>query len=227
MSIIELKNVSIYQKEKLILSNLNFSIGKGEFVFLIGKVGSGKSSLLKTIYADLPLLSGDIEVCGFNISKITSRSIPYLRRKLGIIFQDFQILSDRNIHDNLEFALKVIGKKSKSLNKLTISDTLKKVDMVDKDQKMPHELSGGELQRIAIARAIINAQEIIIADEPTGNLDAESSIKVMEIFKNLCSENKTVFVATHNYDIVKKYATRVLKIELMNIIELHNIDELN
>lgn len=208
-TIIELENVSIFQKNALVLSDVSFKIDKGEFVFLIGKTGSGKSSLLKTIYADLPLIHGQAYVSGFDLNKIKRKDIPFLRRKLGIVFQDFQLLSDRTVSDNLLFVMKATGWKDKKKMKSQIQDTLTKVGLGTKGFKMPHQLSGGEQQRVAIARALVNEPSILLADEPTGNLDSKTSIDVMSLFQELNNEGITILLVTHEPDLAQ-YSKRIV-----------------
>jgi cell division transport system ATP-binding protein len=222
-TIIEFNNVSIYQRENLVLKEVNFSIEKGELAYLIGKVGSGKSSLIKTINAEIPLKSGDAIVAGFNLSQIKARQIPYLRRKLGIIFQDFQLLTDRNVHDNLLFVLNATGWKNNSEIQLRINDVLEKTGLSNKGYKMPHQLSGGEQQRVAIARALLNNPEIILADEPTGNLDPDASADIMELLMDIKSSGRAVIMATHNHTLLKKYPGRTFKCEkdIMKELDLH------
>lgn len=204
--------MEIYQGESLILHNVNFAIDYGEFIYLIGKTGSGKSSLLKTIYADLHLHSGSAFVCGFNLAEANWKNIPYLRRKLGIVFQDFQLLMDRNVEENLEFVLRATGTSDKALIKIKIDEALRRVGLQTKGFKMPYELSGGEQQRVVIARAIINDPEIVIADEPTGNLDPDTSEDIMQLLIYLNKEyNTAILMATHNYGILDKYPSKILQ----------------
>ena len=211
--VIEFKNASIFQKEVLVLSGVDMTIGKGEFVYLIGKTGSGKSSLLQTVYADLPLAYGDATVVGYNLKKIKRKEIPFLRRRLGIIFQDFQLLTDRSVTDNLIFVMKATGWKDKKKMQEQAQDVLEKVGLGTKGFKMPHQLSGGEQQRVAIARALVNNPEIILADEPTGNLDPETSAGIMKLLFDISQSGRSVLMATHNYSLFKEFPSRTLKCE--------------
>jgi len=212
-SIIKLNSVSVYQRDKLVLQNVDLDIKSGEFVYLIGKTGSGKSSLLQILYADLELKVGEASVCGFDLSKIKRQEIPFLRRKLGIVFQDFQLLDDRNVEENFKFVLKATGWKDKNEIDKRILEVLDQVGMIDKLKVMPHQLSGGEQQRIAIARSLLNHPEIILADEPTGNLDPETSNGIMKLLLKICDLGKTVIMATHNYNIIQKFPGKIVKCE--------------
>ena len=218
--IIELKNADIYQRETLILKNINLSINKGEFLYIIGKVGSGKSSLLKTFYNELPLITGNGTVCGYHLEKIRSKDVPFLRRRLGIIFQDFQLLTDRTVYKNFEFVLKATGWFNEKAIKDRIHEVLTIVDMLQSGQRMPHQLSGGEQQRIVIARALLNNPEIILADEPTGNLDPETSEALLRVFTEINSEGKTIVMATHDYPIIQKFPARKIICEAGGIREV-------
>jgi len=219
-TIIEIKDANIFQNESLVLSGVNLSVEKGEFIYLIGKVGSGKSSLVKTINAELPLKEGTGMVAGFDLVKIKRKQIPLLRRKLGIVFQDFQLLSDRSVYDNLLFVLKATGWKNKAEIKQRISDVLEKVGLQYKDYKLPHQLSGGEQQRVVIARALLNDPEIILADEPTGNLDPETSDDIMKLLLEISKSGRAVIMATHNYGILKKFPARTIKCEKGQLNEI-------
>jgi len=212
-ALVSLKKANIYQQDTLILNELELELFPAEFVYLIGKTGSGKSTLLKTIYGDLFLKSGEGQVAGFDLTKLNKKQIPYLRRKIGIVFQDFQLLTDRSIYENLLFVLKATGWKSDDLIKKRIYEVLSKVGLQTKDFKMPHELSGGEQQRVAIARALLNDPKIILADEPTGNLDPELSFEIIALLHDLVKEGNSVFMATHNYTLIDKYPARVVKLE--------------
>lgn len=212
-TIIKLENVSIFQKHNLVLSNVNLNIDKGEFVYLLGRTGAGKSSLLKTLYADLDLIEGTGEVAGYNLKTIKLKEIPYLRRKIGIVFQDFQLLTDRTINDNLMFVLKATGWKDKHEMQKRIADVLEKVHLTTKGFKMPHELSGGEQQRISIARALLNDPELILADEPTGNLDPETSEGIMNLLLEISRSGRAVLIATHDIMMFEKFPSRTIKCE--------------
>lgn len=213
MNTISLKNASIYQHERCILKNVNFEIEEGEFVYLIGKTGSGKSSLLKTLYADLPAKEGDIMIAGYDLRKIRRRDIPMLRRKIGIVFQDFQLLYDRSVEDNLSFVLDATGWNDKTKISKRIDEVLQQVGLLHKRKVMPHQLSGGEQQRIAVARALLNDPNVILADEPTGNLDPETTNDVMDLLREISTKGKTILMATHNYNLILKYPSRIIKCE--------------
>jgi cell division transport system ATP-binding protein len=208
--IIIFENCSIFQKDHLVLSEVNLSVNKSEFVYLIGKVGSGKSSLIKTINAQIPLTIGEGRVGKFNLKKLKRKQVPFLRRMLGVVFQDFQLLNDRSVEDNLAFVMHATGWSNKKIIDKRISDVLEKVGLIRKGFKMPHQLSGGEQQRVAIARALLNDPEIVLADEPTGNLDPETSAEIMKILTEISSNNTSVIMATHNYTIIKKFPARTL-----------------
>lgn len=212
-TILELKNAKIYQDENLVLSDVNLRIQKGEFVYLIGETGSGKSSLLKTLYAELPLNEGEGIVADFEVHKIKRSKIPHLRRSLGIVFQDFQLLSDRTVEKNLEFVLKATGWKNKKEIKARIEEVLEMVGLHTKGFKMPHQLSGGEQQRVAIARALLNHPDLILADEPTGNLDPETSLKILNLLIQISQKGTSVLMATHDYSLMQRFHQRTIKCE--------------
>ena len=216
---LDFKNVEIKQQNKIILNEVNLKINQGEFVYFVGKTGSGKSSLLKAIYGDVGISSGDILFKEQTLKKLNRKKILELRRKVGIIFQDFQLLMDRSVADNLRFVMKATGWKGKKIINEGIEKLLVKVDMVDKADSFPHLISGGEQQRIAVARALVNNPELILADEPTGNLDPETSEKIMHLLKSVCDEEKTVIMATHDFDIINKYPARVVKFNNQTILE--------
>lgn len=218
-NIIELRNADIFQNDHLVLSDISLEIKQGEFVYLIGKVGTGKTSLIKTFNAELPLEYGEGEVAGYSLSGLKHSEIAFLRRKLGIVFQDFRLLSDRSVSDNLSFVLKATDWKDDILIDDRVNEVLKLVGMEHKAKSMPHQLSGGEQQRVAIARALLNNPEIILADEPTGNLDPATSADIMQIFKDLNSEGKTVVVATHDYPIIRKFPARIITVDDKKVFE--------
>ena len=217
-AIIELVNATIYQRDNIILSDVTFSIGKGEFVYLIGKTGSGKSSLLRTLYAELPADEGIVNVAGFDLTDISRKEIPYLRRKLGIVFQDFQLLDDRNVEANLEFVLRATGWYDDEQISNRIDEVLEKVGLRDKRHSMPYNLSGGERQGVAIARALLNDPDVILADEPTGNLDPETTLDVLKMLLKIADSGTAVLMATHNYGLIQKYPGRILKCENHQVI---------
>ena len=212
-TIISFNDVPIYQKDNLVLSDVSFELEKGEFLYIIGKTGTGKSSLLKTIYADLPVREGTATVAGYDLRSIKRKEIPFLRRKLGIVFQDFQLLTDRTVFDNLLFIMKATGWKDKRKIEERIQDVLDKTDLGTKGFKMPHELSGGEQQRLGIARALINDPEVVLADEPTGNLDPESSHGIMELLFEISKSGRAVIMATHDYSLFQYFKARTLVCE--------------
>ena len=220
--LIRYKNVNINQQELGVLEDVNLELNKGEFVYLIGKVGSGKTSLLKTIYGELDIQSGDAEVLGYNMSNIKRKHIPQLRRRLGIVFQDFQLLIDRNVHSNLSFVLRATGWSNKIAIKERIDEVLDQVGMTGKGYKMPNELSGGEQQRIVIARAILNRPEIILADEPTGNLDSETGRQIVELLKSICASGSAIMMTTHNLHLLSEYPGIVYRFENHQIKEVTN-----
>jgi cell division transport system ATP-binding protein len=224
--IIELTNCTIWQNENLVLSDVNLSVRKGEFIYLVGRVGSGKSSLIKTLNAQIPLKEGSGIVAGYNLSKIKSREVPYLRRKIGIVFQDFQLLIDRSVKENLEFVLKATGWKNKQEIDFRINDVLEKVGLGTKGYKMPHQLSGGEQQRVVIGRALLNDPDIILADEPTGNLDPETSEGIIKLLTDISKTGRAVIVATHNYTILKKFSSKTLKCDGGKLLEVRDEEEM-
>jgi len=216
---VKLTDVNIYQSKNLVLSNVNLQIDKGEFLYLIGKTGSGKSSLLKTLYGDVELMDGDGQVAGFSLNHMKKNQVPFLRRKLGIVFQDFQLLTDRSVNDNLLFVLKATGWKDKSKMSTRVNEVLDKVHLTTKGFKMPHELSGGEQQRVVIARALLNDPDLILADEPTGNLDPVTSDSIMRLLFEISSAGRAVIMATHNYSLMSKFPARTIKCENGKIVE--------
>jgi cell division transport system ATP-binding protein len=217
---------TIFQGENPVLSEVNFSVEQHEFVFLIGRTGSGKSSLLKTLYADLPLQSGLAEVVGYSLSQIKNKEVPFLRRKIGIIFQDFQLFTDRSVHDNLEFVLKATGWTDPLLIKERIGDVLLQVGLLEALNKMPHQLSGGEQQRVVIARALLNNPSILLADEPTGNLDPDVADGIFKLFQDINKKGTAILMATHNHDLLRKYPYRVLKCEKGKLLD-STVDEVS
>lgn len=224
-NIIEFENAAIYQKDVMVLSGVNLKVSRGEFAYLIGKTGSGKSSLLRTIYADLPLRQGFGLVAGYSLAGIDRKDIPFLRRKLGIVFQDFQLLTDRSVNENLFFVMKSTGWKDKQLMQTRIADVLDKVELGTKGFKMPNQLSGGEQQRVAIARALINSPEIILADEPTGNLDPETSAGLMNLLFEITQSGTAVLMATHDYSLFKKFPARTVKCENGELVSTENMSD--
>ncbi|MCK5028904.1 MAG: ATP-binding cassette domain-containing protein [Bacteroidales bacterium] len=226
-TIIEFENASIFQKDNLVLKDVNLSISKGEFVYFIGKVGSGKTSLIKTINAEIPLKEGEAKVAGFDLTKLKTNQKPLLRRKLGVVFQDFKLLSDRTVFDNLHFVLKATGWKHKNDINDRIAEVLDKVNLSYKGYKMPHQLSGGEQQRVVIARALLNDPEIILADEPTGNLDPETSENLMKILLDISNNGRAVVMITHDYNMVKQFPSRTITFEDGKVSEQNEVMEID
>ena len=224
-AIILLEGVNLHQEERLIFENINLSIRPGDFIYLVGETGSGKSSLVKSLYAEIKISTGNISVAEYNLNSIQKNEIPSLRRNLGVVFQDFQLLSDRSLNDNLEFVLKATGwNKKKEISK-RIEEVLKSVHLEKFNNKMPHELSGGEKQRAAIARALLNKPKVILADEPTGSLDPKKSEKIIELLKEINEKGTTILIATHDYEIIKKFNSRIIKCSEKKLHEI-TIDEL-
>ena len=218
--LLHLKEASIFQQENLVLSDISLEIFEGDFMYLIGKTGSGKSSLMKTLYGDLPLLKGEGSIVDFNLNKLKEKDIPFLRRKLGIVFQDFKLLNDRNVHDNLLFVLKATGWRDITKMNAKINEVLEKVGMQTKGFKMAYQLSGGEQQRVAIARALLNDPELILADEPTGNLDPKTSLEVMSVLEGINKSGKTILMATHDYALILKYPHKTIKCDGEKVYEV-------
>lgn len=225
--LIEYKNVDIFQESQQVLENVSFTTDEGEFVYIVGKVGSGKSSLLKTLYGELSIGGGEAKVLDYDLCRLKRKHLPELRRRLGIIFQDFQLLTDRNVEENLYFVLKATGWKQKNEIKQRIQEVLDMVGMGTKGYKLPCELSGGEQQRIAIARAILNNPQLILADEPTGNLDKETSIQITELLHDICRKGSTVMMITHNLNLVRRYPGRIFLCENKTIREVTSADIFN
>jgi len=218
-NIIELDHADIVQRDHLVLTDISLEIKKGEFVYLIGKVGSGKSSIIKTLNAEIPLEKGEGKVAGYNLADLKTRDIPFLRRKLGVVFQDFRLLSDRNVYENLTFVLKATDWKDEKEIADRVNTVLDMVSMTHKSKSMPHQLSGGEMQRVTIARALLNNPEIILADEPTGNLDPQTSVELLQIFKDLNDQGKTIVIATHDYPLIRKFPARIITVDEQKIYE--------
>lgn len=219
-SVLSLKNVSIYQSNKVILSNINLEVKHGEFIYIIGKTGTGKSSFIKTLYADLPLTTGEGHIVEYDLVHLKEKDIPYLRRKIGIVFQDFQLLPDRTVAANMLFVLKATGWTDATEMQNKIDEVLDKVGMKGFANKMPHQLSGGEQQRVAIARALLNDPEFILADEPTGNLDPQTSVEVLDVLRKINANGKTIIMATHDYALLMKFPSKTLKCEDGSIFEV-------
>lgn len=219
-TIVKLQDVAVFQNENLVLNHVNLEVKKGDFVYVIGKTGSGKSSFMKTLYADIPFKQGTGQVVDFDLATLKEKDIPFLRRKLGIVFQDFKLLPDRNINNNLEFVLKATGWTDPLKMKDKIEEVLDKVGMKTKGFKFPHELSGGEQQRIAIARALLNDPELILADEPTGNLDPQTSVEVMKVLQDINQNGRTIIMATHDYALILKYPHKTLKCDGSKLFEV-------
>lgn len=219
--VVVLRHANIYQGKSLILNDVSLDVMKGDFIYLIGKTGTGKSSLLKTLYGDIYLTEGEGEVTGINLKKLRWQNVPELRRNLGIVFQDFRLLTDRNVHDNLEFVLKATGHSDKAVIRETIDTVLGKVGLKNKGHKMPYEMSGGEQQRVDIARALLNKPKLILADEPTGNLDPDTSDEIMQLLFSICRDYQAaVVMATHDYTLIQKYPARVMKVEAGGLREI-------
>lgn len=223
--IIKLENAEIRQKENVILKNVNLEVRSGEFVYLIGKTGSGKSSLLKTLYAELPLHSGQGVCCGFDLNKIKRRQIPFLRRKLGIVFQDFELLTDRTVDENLEFVLRTTGWTDKKAMQSRMESVLHLVGLEGKGYKMPHELSGGEQQRVVIARSLLNTPHLILADEPTGNLDPKTSLEILNLLLAISKSGTAILMASHDYNTMKKFSSRIIICDDMELKETSDISQ--
>jgi cell division transport system ATP-binding protein len=218
--VLSLRNVNIYQDNRAILNDVNLEVNHGEFLYIIGKTGSGKSSLMKTLYADLALKEGQGSIVDYDLAKLKQSDIPFLRRKIGIVFQDFKLLPDRSVHENMVFVLKATNWTDKREMEHKIDEVLEKVDLKTVAHKMPHQLSGGEQQRVAIARALLNDPELILADEPTGNLDPQTSVEVMEVLRKINANGKTILMATHDYALIMKFPSKTLKLEKASLFEV-------
>lgn len=224
-NVIRLENAEIRQRENTILNDVNLTVRPGEFVYLIGKTGSGKSSLLKTLYADLPLKSGIGEVCGFDLNRIRKSQVPYLRRKLGIVFQDFELLTDRSVNDNLEFVLRATGWNDQKAMNARMQSVLDLVGLESKGLNMPHELSGGEQQRVVIARALLNTPQLILADEPTGNLDPKTSQEILNLLTAIAQSGTAILMASHDFNTMQKYQARIIICDGQQISESNGLRE--
>ncbi|MFP9099416.1 cell division ATP-binding protein FtsE [Flavobacterium sp. RHBU_24] len=218
--ILSLKSVNIYQEHNAVLTNIDLDVNRGEFIYIIGKTGSGKSSLMKTLYGDLKLREGQGTFVDYDLANLRERDIPYLRRKIGIVFQDFKLLPDRTVHENLLFVLKATGWKEKTEMDVKINEVLDKVGMKNALHKMPHQISGGEQQRVAVARALLNDPEVILADEPTGNLDPQTSVEVMQLLREINQNGKTIVMATHDYALIMKFPAKTLKCDEGTVFEV-------
>ncbi|MBE6310646.1 MAG: ATP-binding cassette domain-containing protein [Bacteroidales bacterium] len=216
--IVDYKNVEIHRKELVVLKNITFSLHSGEFIYLIGRVGSGKSSLMKSMYSEIPITSGEASVLDYDLTSIKKKDIPYLRRRIGIVFQDFQLLTDRSVYDNLQFVLEATGWKDKNEIEERIESALQQVGMSNKSYKMPHELSGGEQQRIVIARALLNKPDLVLADEPTGNLDPDTGIQIVSLLHEIAENGTAVIMATHNMNLIDQYPGKVIRCENKQVI---------
>lgn len=225
--VLKLENVAVYQNDIKVLDQVTFEVNEGEFVYFVGKTGSGKSSLLRIIYADLPIKSGFVSVANFNVHQLKNKQIPLLRRTLGIVFQDFQLLFDRTVNENLLFVMKATGWKDKIKMKAGIEKILEQVDLKTKGHKMPHQLSGGEQQRLAIGRALVNNPKLILADEPTGNLDPQTSQGIMDLLMTIKESGTAVVMATHDYDTLNKYPGRLLHFFDSKVIEIDSLSKVN
>ncbi len=219
LEVINIEHIDVFQRNHLVLSDVSVKVNKGEFIFLIGQTGSGKSSLLKMIYGDLHITNGKGTVVGFELGKIKNSEVPYMRRKMGIVFQDFQLLTDRTVEENLRFVMEATGWDDKRLMDARLTEVLTEVGLSGKNNKMPHQLSGGEQQRVVIARALINHPEVILADEPTGNLDPDSSVEVMNLLMKISKTGTAVLMATHDYRMIEKFPSRIIKCENGKIVE--------
>ena len=219
-TVLSLKNVTIYQENRVILSQINLEVKEGEFLYIIGKTGTGKSSFMKTLYGDIPLTVGSGNIVGYDLASLKENDIPFLRRKLGIVFQDFQLLPDRSVNENMLFVLKATGWTNAAEMQAKIDDVLQRVGMIGFSNKMPHQLSGGEQQRVAIARALLNDPELILADEPTGNLDPQTSAEILGVLKKINDNGKTVIMSTHDYAVIMKFPAKTLKCEDNTIFEV-------